>query len=134
MLKNLWKIMAKKIIHRSKNFKTRDVFDMAVVYERHKEAFLKASSLFAPKVEILRNRLNHLEKQGLFESEIKDIPILDGGRQFRGQELDICRQCLNDIALHKDKPFHVETDLPAVEKDVAPAIESKAQKGKGCVR
>jgi len=97
-------IAAKKIIYRADNFKPRDIFDLAVVYDRLKDDFLKIAPLIAPKVEILTNRINHLKSLGQLETQFNDLEILDGGRKVRGQELEICRQCLSDILIYKDQP------------------------------
>lgn len=102
-------IVAKKIFYRAAEFKPRDIFDLAVVYDRRKHDVLNVASLIAPKVEALSNRINRLESSGQFEPQINELKILDGGLKVRGHELDICRQCLNDISLRKDK--QLETGL-----------------------
>ena len=96
-------IVAKKIIYRADSFKPRDIFDLAVVYDRLKADVLKAAPLIAPKIEALSNRINHWASSGKLEDRLNEMEILDGGLKVRGHELDICRQCLNDIHLHKDQ-------------------------------
>jgi hypothetical protein len=63
--------------------------------------------LLAPKVEALSNRINLLESSGQFDQQINEVEILDGGRSVRGREMDLCRQCMNDIYLRKDKPLGI---------------------------
>ncbi len=91
-------IIAKKIFHRADSFKPRDIFDLAIVYDRRPEDVLKTAPLLTPKLEALSNRINLLESSGQFEAQIKEVEILDGGRKVRGHELDICRKCLAEIS------------------------------------
>jgi len=102
-------ILAKKIVYRADNFKPRDIFDLAVAYAHLNADILKVAPLVAPKVEALSNRITQLDSSGQLESQLNDIDILDGGRKVRGHELDICRQCLNDIYIHKDQPLKIES-------------------------
>ena len=106
-MENPVEIVAKKMIYRADEFKPRDVFDLAVVYDKRKADLLKVAPLLAPKVEPLTNRINLLESSGQFESQINELQILDGGQKVRGRELDLCRQCLSEISLRKDKPLNV---------------------------
>lgn len=106
-VENPVEIVAKKMIYRADQFKARDIFDLAVVYDRRKADFLKIAPLIAPKVETISNRVNLLESSGQFESQIQDLQILDGGLKVRGQELNICRQCLSEIAKRQDKALSI---------------------------
>jgi hypothetical protein len=92
-------IVAKKIFYRADSFKPRDIFDLAIVYDRRQDDVLKIAPVLAPKLEALSNRINLLESSGQFEAQIQEVEILDGGRKVRGHELDICRKCLAEIYL-----------------------------------
>ena len=104
-------IVSKKIMYRADEFKLRDMFDLALVYDRLKADLLKVAPILAPKVESLTNRINHWEASEHLETKFREIDILDGGRKVRGQELEICRQCLNDILLHKGRPLEINAGL-----------------------
>jgi len=104
-------IVSKKIMYRADEFKLRDMFDLALVYDRLKADLLKVAPILAPKVESLTNRINHWEASEQLETKFREIDILDGGRTIRGQELEICRRCLNDIILHKDRPLEFDAGL-----------------------
>ena len=94
-------IMAKKLVYRTDYFTPRDVFDLAVVYDNIPSEMLKAAPFIAPKLEALENRLNIIDSSGELETRLQKIILFDGGQKVRGRELNICRQCLNDIHLHK---------------------------------
>jgi predicted nucleotidyltransferase component of viral defense system len=104
-MENPVEIVAKKKICRADEFKPRDIFDLAVVYQRNKADFLKVAPLLGPKVEPLMNRISLLETSGEFENQINELQILDGGKKIRGHELELCRDCLHEINMRKDEPL-----------------------------
>lgn len=104
------------MFYRADLFMPRDVFDLAVVYDHRQADFFKIAPLIAPKVEALSNRIKMLESSGLFESEIQWLEIqwleiLDGGLKVRGQELNICRQCLSEISKRQDKALNINIGI-----------------------
>jgi hypothetical protein len=80
-------IVAKKMIYRTDEFKPRDVFDLAIVYDRRKADMLKVATLLSPAVEALTKRVDLLESSGQFESRLNGLKLLDGGRKVHGHEL-----------------------------------------------
>jgi hypothetical protein len=108
-VENPEEIVAIKIIFRAGEFKPRDLFDLAVIYNQRKRDILKVAPLLAPINDVLEKRMDLLESSGQFEVQIGELSILDGGLKIRCQELDLCRQCLRDISLRQDKPL--ETGL-----------------------
>ena len=102
-VENPLEIIAKKAFHRTDNFTPRDVFDMAVVYEHRKHEIHKIAPALKPKLELLAQRLDNLENTGHIEQSLDKLRILDGGKQFRGRELDLCRECVREMEKCKDR-------------------------------
>jgi hypothetical protein len=94
-------IIAKKIAYRAENYKPRDIFDLAVVYSQLPADMLRIAPLVADKIAIVSERLERFESSGTFETFVLDMEILEGGRNVRGRELAICRECLMEMEKYK---------------------------------
>ena len=91
-------IVAKKIHFRAEEFKPRDVFDLAVVYQANKPALLKYAEAFEEKLDVLDTRLIALEESGMLDERLSALAILPAGEKVRGQEMAICRSFVQDIS------------------------------------
>ena len=63
-------IIAKKIEYRGEEFKSRDVFDLALVYSKLKLTLLKNLHLDIQKIDAVRNRITMLEKEGILKKNL----------------------------------------------------------------
>lgn len=90
-------IIAKKIEYRGEEFKSRDVFDLALVYSKLKLTLLKNLHLDIQKIDAVRNRITILEKEGILEKELKSINLLPGAKNILGKEYSLCQMFLSDM-------------------------------------
>ncbi|MDR3038962.1 MAG: nucleotidyl transferase AbiEii/AbiGii toxin family protein [Candidatus Adiutrix sp.] len=96
-------IVTKKIIHRADEFKTRDLFDLALVYSRCPSELLETATVLAPQLETLAARLDLLESTGQLGKNLSAIAAIDGGQDIRGRELSLVRECLTWLVGHRTK-------------------------------
>jgi len=68
-------IVIKKIFYRADAFKTRDVFDLAIVIKHKEDSLLENLGIFQSKIDVLQNRLDVLEK--IYAIELKSLDIID---------------------------------------------------------
>lgn len=80
-------VIAKKVFYRADEFKSRDVFDLAVVYSMRKEDMLHAADAFIPHLEKLMSRVAALISSGQLERECSELRLLDYGMEVRGHEI-----------------------------------------------
>ena len=85
-------VVAKKIYYRAEEFKPRDVFDLAVVFNAQKDSILENADAFAEKLSVLVHRLNELQDSGSLDVMLSKLAVLPGGEKVRGKELELCRQ------------------------------------------
>jgi len=68
-------IVIKKIFYRAESFKTRDIFDLAVVIKNKEKSLIENLGVFQGKVDILLSRLDMLKK--VYPIELKSLDIID---------------------------------------------------------
>lgn len=90
-------IVAKKIQFRAEEFKPRDVFDLAVVFDAQKDTVLNNSPAFAEKLDSLEKRIIALNESGILESGLQSLAISPGGQDIRGKEYEICRDFIQSV-------------------------------------
>lgn len=108
-------IIAKKIHYRAKEFKPRDVFDLAMVYNSHRECLLSNCNSFADNIPELIKQVDYLEQTGKFEERLQALVILPGGEKVRGKEMQFFRDFVASIERTMNKINEVE--LHAAEPD-----------------
>jgi hypothetical protein len=106
-------IIAKKVFYRSEEFKSRDVFDLAVVYSKHKEEVLRATEFFSPHLEKLFCRVDSLVAAGQLDRECSELRLLAYGKQLRGQEAAIFTSFQNDIKNELSRMAAAQSELRA---------------------
>lgn len=104
-------IIAKKIEYRSDEFKTRDVFDLAMVYSKLKLTLLKNVNIDAKKYEILNRRITELHKSGTLDSELINIRTLPGAEHIRGKEYSLCSSFLSEMEKFIDRNHQKQKGL-----------------------
>jgi len=68
-------IVIKKIFYRADSFKTRDVFDLAVVIKDKADGLLENIAVYQNKLPVLRHRLKTLKQ--VYNIELKALDIID---------------------------------------------------------
>jgi hypothetical protein len=68
-------IVIKKVFYRAEAFKTRDVFDLAVVIKDKADGLLENISVYQNKIPVLRDRLKTLKR--VYDIELKALDIID---------------------------------------------------------
>ena len=68
-------IVIKKIFYRAEAFKTRDVFDLALVIKHKENSLIENLDIFQSKIDVLQNRLDTLKK--VYAIELKSLNIVD---------------------------------------------------------
>ncbi len=68
-------IVIKKIFYRAEAFKTRDVFDLAVVIKDKTAGLLENISVYQSKIPVLQERLKTLKR--VYDIELKALDIID---------------------------------------------------------
>lgn len=68
-------IVIKKIFYRAEAFKTRDVFDLAIVIKHKEKSLIENLGIFQSKIDVLQNRLNTMGK--VYAIELKSLDIVD---------------------------------------------------------
>lgn len=86
-------IVIKKIFYRADTFKTRDVFDLAVVIKHKPDALLENLDIFQSKIAVLQNRLHTLKK--IYPIELKSLDIIDN--QTAKNSLEIVQDFVNKL-------------------------------------
>lgn len=86
-------IVIKKIFYRADAFKTRDVFDLAVVINHKENSLLENLDIFKSKIDTLQNRLNILKK--IYAIELKSLDIIDS--QTAKDSLKIVQEFINKL-------------------------------------
>jgi hypothetical protein len=86
-------IVIKKIFYRADAFKTRDVFDLAVVIKHKENSLLENLDIFQSKIDTLQNRLNILKK--IYTIELKSLDIID--KQTAKDSLKIVQEFINKL-------------------------------------
>ncbi|RJQ41757.1 MAG: hypothetical protein C4550_01030 [Nitrospiraceae bacterium] len=86
-------IVIKKIFYRADAFKTRDVFDLAVVIKHKENSLLENLDIFQSKIDVLLNRLNILKK--IYAIELKSLDIIDS--QTAKDSLKIVQEFINKL-------------------------------------
>jgi hypothetical protein len=86
-------IVIKKIFYRADAFKTRDVFDLAVVIKHKENSLLESLDIFQSKIDTLQNRLNILKK--IYTIELKSLDIID--KQTAKDSLKIVQEFINKL-------------------------------------
>lgn len=86
-------IVIKKIFYRADAFKTRDVFDLAVVIKHKENSLLENLDIFQSKIDTLQNRLNILKK--IYTIELKSLDIID--KQTAKNSLKIVQEFINKL-------------------------------------
>lgn len=91
-------VIAKKVFYRADEFKSRDVFDLAVVYSRRKEEMLCAADTFIPHLDKLKNRVTALIFSGQLERECSELRLLEYGLEVRGHEIALYTDFIHCIS------------------------------------
>lgn len=82
-------IIVKKIFYRAESFKTRDVFDLAVVIRNNADALMENIAVYQDKLDVLQHRLEAIKP--VYEIELKALDILD--HRIAKESFDIvCRR------------------------------------------
>lgn len=82
-------IIAKKIEHRANEFKSRDVFDLAIVYSQMKTTMLKNLDISKEKLICLKNRVCDLHESNILENQLQEISRLPAGEKIKGTEFEL---------------------------------------------
>ncbi len=86
-------IVIKKIFYRAEAFKTRDVFDLAVVIKDKANGLLKNISVYQSKLDVLRNRLDMLKR--VYPIELKALDIID--HRIEKDALDVVMEFVDEL-------------------------------------
>lgn len=86
-------IVIKKIFYRAEAFKTRDVFDLAVVIKDKANGLLENITVFQSKLDVLRNRLDTLKP--VYAIEMKALDIID--HRIEKDALDIVLEFVDEL-------------------------------------
>lgn len=90
-------VIAKKVFYRADEFKSRDVFDLAVVYSKCKEDMLRSADTFMPHLVTLKSRVSELISSGQLERECSELRLLEYGMEVRGHEIALYSDFLDRI-------------------------------------
>lgn len=99
-------IIAKKIHYRCDEFKPRDIFDLAVVYDRQRDYMLKNIGAIVEKIPNLTQRIDMLAKAGELEEALSRLSILPGGEKIRGHELALCKHFLQAVEKNIENGYY----------------------------
>ena len=83
-------IISKKIAYRCKDFKPRDIFDLAIVYSNLRNTLMTNIKIEKDNFVDLKERIKILSQSDGLKVGLNDINILSGGERIRGKELNIC--------------------------------------------
>jgi len=86
-------IVVKKIFYRAESFKTRDIFDFAVVIKDEANNLMENISVYHGKVAVLRKRLEIVKR--VYAAELKALDIID--HRSAHLALDIVRDFLDEV-------------------------------------
>jgi len=116
-------IVAKKVFYRSDEFKSRDIFDLAVVYSKQKNIILQHADFFGPHLEQLIRRTSLLSESGQLERDCSELALLPYGKQLRGSELPLFNSFIADVKreLVKYASINIDQrcDLTIPREDIA---------------
>jgi len=87
-------IVIKKIFYRADSFKTRDVFDLAVVIKDKADGLLENIAVYQNKIPVLRHRLKTLKQ--VYNIELKALDIID--RRIAKDALEVVLEFVNELA------------------------------------
>jgi len=90
-------VVAKKVHFRADEFKSRDVFDLAIVYSDMRQEILANVTVFAPHLSALEERVTALKESGILELELESLSISEGGRRIRGSEWELFLTFIKDM-------------------------------------
>lgn len=106
-------VIAKKIFYRSGEFKSRDVFDLAVVYSKQKFRMANLAKIVEPQLEVLEMRVSELIASGQLENDCSNLELLEYGKSIRGREAELYHSFISDM---KQELTRLET-TKQVEQD-----------------
>jgi len=86
-------IVIKKIFYRAEAFKTRDVFDLAVVIKDKADGLLENIAVYQSKVPVLRDRLKTLKR--IYDIELKALDIID--RRIAKDALEVVMEFVDEL-------------------------------------
>jgi hypothetical protein len=86
-------IIVKKIFYRAESFKTRDVFDLAVVIRNNADALMENIAVYQDKLDVLQHRLEAIKP--VYEIELKALDILD--HRIAKESFDIVCNFIDEI-------------------------------------
>ncbi len=86
-------IIVKKIFYRAESFKTRDVFDLAVVIRNNADALMENIAVYQDKLDVLQHRLEAIKP--VYEIELKALDIID--HRIAKESFDIVRNFINEV-------------------------------------
>lgn len=86
-------IVIKKIFYRAESFKTRDVFDLAVVIKNKADGLLENIAVYQSKLDVLRNRLDILKR--VYPIEMKALDIID--HRIEKDALDVVMAFVDEL-------------------------------------
>jgi predicted nucleotidyltransferase component of viral defense system len=98
-------IVAKKIVHRTENFKPRDAFDLATVYNHYQQEMENCCALFTSIIDKLQDRIHLLYESGRLEVEMNAINIAKKEVQTARQIFTTCRSFLDTVVQVKKLKF-----------------------------
>jgi len=86
-------IVIKKIFYRAEAFKTRDVFDLAVVIKDKADGLLENITVYQSKILALRGRLKTLRQ--VYDIELKALDIID--RSIAKDALEVVQEFVDEL-------------------------------------
>lgn len=86
-------IVIKKIFYRAEAFKTRDVFDLAVVIKDKADGLLENIAVYQSKLPVLRDRLKTLKR--VYDIELNALDIID--RRSTKDALEVVAEFVDEL-------------------------------------